>query len=110
MTRAKRPAPAKGATEEATLELHRQGLSLAQIAEQRGLAPSTVQGHLERAYAKGMDLRLTEFLSDSQLAEIAAARAQLGPGAGLRDLFDHLREQYDYFQLRLAWLWEKRKG
>jgi len=94
--------PAKGATEEATVELHRQGLSLAQIAQQRGLALSTVQGHLERAYAKGLDLRLHEFLSDSDLAAIAAAHAQLGPSAGLRDLFDHLREKYDYFQLRLA--------
>jgi ATP-dependent DNA helicase RecQ len=95
-------APVKGAAEEATLELHRQGLSLPQIVQQRGLALSTIQGHLERAYAKGQDLRLHEFLSDSDLAAIAAARAQLGAGAGLRDLFDHLREKYDYFQLRLA--------
>jgi ATP-dependent DNA helicase RecQ len=43
-----------------------------------------------------------EFLSDSQLAEIAAARVQLGGAPALRDLFDHLREKYDYFQLRLA--------
>ncbi len=106
----KKAAPAKGATEEATLELHRQGLRLTQIAEQRGLVVSTVQGHLERAYAKGLDLRLTEFLSDSQLAEIMAARAQLGPDAGLRDLFDHLRERYDYFQLRLAGHWAQRQG
>jgi ATP-dependent DNA helicase RecQ len=95
-------APVKGAAEDATLELHRQGLSLPQLVQQRGLALSTIQGHLERAYAKGQDLRLHEFLSDSDLAVIAAARAQLGPGAGLRDLFDHLREKYDYFQLRLA--------
>jgi ATP-dependent DNA helicase RecQ len=95
-------APVKGATEEATLELHRQGLSLTQIVQQRGLTLSTVQGHLERAYAKGQTLRLHDFLSDSDLAVIAAARAQLGPSAGLRDLFDHLREKYDYFQLRLA--------
>ena len=103
-------APAKGATEDATLELHRQGLSLAQIAEQRGLVVGTVQGHLERAYAKGLDLRLTDFLSDSQLAEIMAARAQLGGAPALRDLFDHLREKYDYFQLRLAGIWTQRKG
>jgi ATP-dependent DNA helicase RecQ len=62
----------------------------------------TMRQHLERAYSKGRDLRLEEFLSDSDLAAIAAARAQLGPDAGLRDLFDHLRERYDYFQLRLA--------
>ena len=105
-----REASVKGATEEATLDLHRQGLSVAQIAQQRNLAPSTVQGHLERAYAKGQELRLHDFLSDSDLAAIAAARAQLGSGAGLRDLFDHLREKYDYFQLRLAGIRAQRGG
>jgi ATP-dependent DNA helicase RecQ len=89
-------------SEDQTFQLHRQGLKLEQIAEQRNLALSTVKSHLERAYTKGLDLRMQDFLSDSQLAEIAAARAQLGGAPALRDLFDHLREKYDYFQLRLA--------
>ena len=89
-------------SEDTTFQLHRQGLSPAQIAEQRGLAESTVKIHLERAYTKGLALRLEEFVTDTQLAEIAAARTQLGGAPALRDLFDHLREKYDYFQLRLA--------
>ena len=96
-------------SEEQTFQLHRQGLSLAQIAQQRNLAESTLRTHLERAYAKGYDLRLQEFLSDTQLAEITVARAQLGGSPQLRDLFDHLREKYDYFQLRLAGEYEKRR-
>ena len=90
------------ATEEQTFQLHRQGLRPEQIMEQRGLAQSTVLAHLERAYTKGYDLRIQDFLTDTQLAEIATARAQLGGAPLLRDLFDHLRERYDYFQLRLA--------
>ncbi len=89
-------------SEDATFQLHRQGLNPLQIAEQRGLAESTVKAHLERAYTKGLPLRLEEFVTDTQLAEIAAARTQLGGAPALRDLFDHLREKYDYFQLRLA--------
>ena len=95
-------------SEDTTFQLHRQGLSPAQIAEQRGLAESTVKVHLERAYTKGLALRLEEFVTDTQLAEIAAARIQLGGAPALRDLFDHLREKYDYFQLRLASIWLKR--
>jgi ATP-dependent DNA helicase RecQ len=97
-------------TEETTFQLHRQGLTPEQIAEQRGLVVGTVRSHLEKAYAKGMDLRLQDFLTDSQLAEIATARAQLGGSPALRDLFDHLREKYDYFQLRLASIRAQRKG
>jgi ATP-dependent DNA helicase RecQ len=89
-------------TEDTTFQLHRQGLTIEQIAEQRSLVVGTVRGHLEKAYAKGLDLRLQDFLSDADLAEIAAARQQLGGTPALRDLFDHLREKYDYFQLRLA--------
>ena len=95
-------------TEEVTLKLHLQGLSVDEIAAQRGLAHSTIGGHLERAYAKGRDLRIQDFLSDTDLANIRVARAQLGGSPALRDLFDHLREQYDYFQLRLAGLHEQR--
>ncbi|WP_375418960.1 DNA helicase RecQ [uncultured Hymenobacter sp.] len=96
-------------SEEQTFQLHRQGLSPEQIAEQRGMAVGTIRTHLERAYVKGYDLRIQDFLSDTQLAEIAVGRAQLGGAPGLRDLFDHLREQYDYFQLRLASVHEQRK-
>jgi len=96
-------------TEEQSLHLHRQGLSPEQIAEQRSMAVSTIKSHLERAYAKGRDLRLEEFLTDSDLAAINTARVQLGGAPGLRDLFDHLREKYDYFQLRLASLHMQRR-
>jgi ATP-dependent DNA helicase RecQ len=96
-------------TEDTTFQLHRQGLTPEQIAEQRGLVVGTVRGHLEKAYIKGLDLRLQDFLSDSQLAEINAARQQLGGTPALRDLFDHLREKYDYFQLRLAAIKEQRR-
>jgi len=97
-------------SEETTFQLHRQGLSPEQIAEQRGLVVGTVRSHLEKAYAKGLDLRLQDFLSDSDLAAIATARQQLGGAPLLRDLFDHLREKYDYFQLRLAGTYEQRRG
>jgi len=112
---APRSAAAKAAdrpsneSENTTFQLHRQGLTPEQIAEQRGMALSTIRQHLERLYAQGHDLRLHDFLSDTQLAEILTAHAQLGSSPLLRDLFDHLREKYDYFQLRLALQYHKRR-
>jgi ATP-dependent DNA helicase RecQ len=105
------PAPERNnpSTELQTFNMHRLGLSPEQIAEQRSLTVGTVLGHLERAYAQGLDLRLHDFLSDTQLTEILTAHAQLGSSPLLRDLFDHLRERYSYFQLRLALHYHKRK-
>ena len=84
------------------------GLTPEDIAERRGLALSTVKTHLYNAYAKGRELRIHDFASDAELAEIFTARARLGGDPPLRDLFDHLREKYDYFQLRMAALYHKR--
>ena len=65
-------------------------------------------GKLGRVFGHGRELRIHDFASDAELAEIFTARAQLGGEPVLRDLFDHLREKYDYFQLRMAALYHKR--
>ncbi|GAA3967090.1 DNA helicase RecQ [Hymenobacter antarcticus] len=95
-------------SEDATIQFHQMGLTPEDISERRGLALSTVKTHLYNAYAKGRELRIHDFASDAELAEIFTARAQLGGEPTLRDLFDHLREKYDYFQLRMAALYHKR--
>ena len=95
-------------SEDATIQFHQMGLTPEDISERRGLALSTVKTHLYNAYAKGRELRIHDFVSDAELAEIFTARAQLGGEPTLRDLFDHLREKYDYFQLRMAALYHKR--
>ncbi|SHJ26572.1 ATP-dependent DNA helicase RecQ [Hymenobacter daecheongensis DSM 21074] len=107
-TRRPRRTREPGDTHENTLLLHRQGLTVDEIAERRNLAASTIRAHIETLYAKGQQIRLEEFLSQSEYAEIMTARAQLGGEPLLRDLFDHLREKYDYFKLRLAGLYQKR--
>ncbi|NVO31703.1 DNA helicase RecQ [Hymenobacter lapidiphilus] len=91
-----------GSTVETTYQLHRMGLSPEAIAERRGLALSTIQSHLTTLYTNGFELRMEDFLSAQDLANIQTAVAQLGGQPLLRDLFDHLREDYDYFRLRLA--------
>ncbi|TGE28318.1 DNA helicase RecQ [Hymenobacter metallicola] len=97
-----------GDTHENTLQLHRAGLSVEAIAERRSLSPSTIRAHIETLYAKGQPIRLEEFLTMDEFAKIQTAIGQLGGDPPLRDLFDHLREQYDYFKLRLAVMYQKR--
>ncbi|MBC6605938.1 DNA helicase RecQ [Hymenobacter sp. BT188] len=105
------PVPRKrevGDTHETTFQLHRVGLSVEAIAEQRNLSRGTVRAHIETLYAKGYQIRLEEFLTMDEFAEIQTARDQLGGEPLLRDLFDHLREKHDYFKLRLAVHYQKR--
>jgi ATP-dependent DNA helicase RecQ len=106
--RKREPKTEAGSTMDTSFQLHRMGLSVEAIAERRGLTVSTVQTHLTNVYAKGGDLRIADFLTPSDLAEIQTAQAQLGSSPMLRDLYDHLREKYDYFKLRLASLYFKK--
>ena len=95
-------------TQQATFQLHRMGLSPEAIAERRDMAVSTVQGHLYSAYLKGLAVRTEDFFTPDQFAEIQLGLDQLGGNPLLRDLFDHLREKYDYFTLRLAVAYNKK--
>ena len=95
-------------TQQATFQLHRMGLSPEAIAERRNMAVSTIQGHLYTAYAKGLAVRTEEFFTPDQFAEIQLGIDQLGGAPALRDLFDHLREKYDYFTLRMAVVYNKK--
>ncbi|MCC2546380.1 DNA helicase RecQ [Hymenobacter sp. BT175] len=97
-----------GDTHEATWQLHRQGLTVENIAQRRSLSVSTIRAHIETLFAKGFQIRLEEFLTMDEYAEIQTARGKLGGEPLLRDLYDHLREKYDYFKLRLAITYEKR--
>ncbi|WP_324678011.1 DNA helicase RecQ [Hymenobacter sp. GOD-10R] len=97
-----------GDTHDTTLQLHRVGLSVEAIAERRNLSPGTIRAHIETLYAKGFPIRLEEFLTMDEFAEIQTAIGQLGGSPLLRDLFDHLREKYDYFKLRLALHYQKK--
>ncbi|QIX60078.1 DNA helicase RecQ [Hymenobacter sp. BT18] len=95
-------------TMETTFQLHRMGLSVEAIAERRGLAVGTIQTHLSTLFGRGYELRIEDFLKPQELVEIQTAQAQLGNSPMLRDLFDHLREKYDYFRLRLALMYFKK--
>ena len=62
---------AKGATKDYSLELYKKGMTPQQIAEERGLAVSTIYGHLADCVKKG-SLSISELLDEAQITEIKA--------------------------------------
>jgi ATP-dependent DNA helicase RecQ len=90
-------------SELASLVLLRQGITPAQVAERRGLAESTVWGHLARCIQAGAaDLAEVVDLQDAELSRIRKALQQLadGPGMPLKPVFEALEGQYPYELLR----------
>ncbi|WP_439482036.1 DNA helicase RecQ [Cyclobacterium plantarum] len=83
-----------------TLEYFKEGLSVSQIAQKRGFALSTVEGHIIDLAASGK-IKVTALLTDRVIEEIKSARESLQVEK-LKPLKEHFGEKYSYFQLRLA--------
>jgi ATP-dependent DNA helicase RecQ len=84
-----------------TWELFRAGLTVEQIAGQRGLAPSTIVQHISELVAAGEIEDIAQWVDDLTLARIrkAANGAMIGPLAPLREA---LGDAVSYEQLHLA--------
>ena len=90
-----------GSTYAKTLELLRQGLPLTEIADQRGLSPGTVIGHLERLADHGEEIDVRHLLETERFDSIKRAfeRAET---PWLSEVKDALGGEYSYDEIRLA--------
>lgn len=82
-----------------TLEMFDKGLTMEQIAEERGLVVSTIEGHLGKAVeSKRIDIH--KFIPEADYKEITDAIAQLSEGFISKDLYDAVKGKYSYGKLR----------
>ena len=90
-----------GSTYAKTLELLRQGMPLTEIADQRGLSPGTVIGHLERLADHGEEIDVRHLLEPERFDSIKRAfeRAET---PWLSEVKDALGGEYSYDEIRLA--------
>lgn len=88
-------------TADETLQLFRLGMDADAIAQQRGLAPSTIYSHLARAIQNGdAELEDVTGLDESSIKLLRNAIAQYAAEGRLRPVFDALEGEYDYNILR----------
>jgi len=109
---AERPARAPRAqstpTQKVTLALHQQGLSVAEIASERGLAVSTITNHLLAQFEQGEQIDLTPLVPPERYKVIAAALLQVGDEM-LKPVKEFLGEEYSYDEIRIVRTIERQK-
>ena len=99
-----------GPTYDATRELLSRRLSIAEMAQLRGVAETTIVGHLELLAARGDVLDLAHLLpAADRLSETEAAFEVCG-SAYMRPVRDHLGEQFAYDELRLVRMHLRQQG
>ncbi|MEX2431632.1 MAG: RecQ family ATP-dependent DNA helicase [Dehalococcoidia bacterium] len=84
-----------------SLEMFRQGMPPAEIAAERGLALSTIEGHLAQAIEAGEQLDLERLVSDAKRGVIEETVRRLGPGP-LKPIKEALGDDYTYGEIRVV--------
>ncbi|MEO1654772.1 MAG: RecQ family ATP-dependent DNA helicase, partial [Bacteroidota bacterium] len=93
----------KGGTQMLSLELYREGKSLAEIAKERDVKERTILGHLIKAYEVGEEVDLAALVDAEELARVQAYLASLEEKPeGLKPIFLHFEEQIDYGVIQVA--------
>ncbi|MXY95668.1 MAG: DNA helicase RecQ [Caldilineaceae bacterium SB0670_bin_27] len=94
-----------GSTYDQTKMLLQQGMTIEEIAQERGLATSTIAGHLDRLVRAGEKLDLEPLLPPQERFEkIKEALAQSG-GEYLSPAKEVLGDEYSYDEIRTVWLY-----
>ena len=100
----------KGASYEKTGQLLEQGMSVEQIARERGLATSTIAGHLERLVDRGMDIDLRPMLPAPRKF-VAIRRAIEETGASpLPPVKERLGYGYSYSEIKIVRAFLRQQG
>lgn len=84
-------------TREISLMLFKDGLAVDEIAEERGLAPTTIQGHLCSFIANG-ELSVDQLVPDKE--KQAAIAAVVSPDKNLTQMKNELGDDYSYGEIR----------
>ncbi len=92
----------KGNTLKETLSLYKDGLSVEEIAKERGVARNTIFSHLIKLYDEGEEVNLKQFVPKSELQSIKTAKKKLDNPSGLRTYFEHFEEAIPYETIKIS--------
>ncbi len=90
----------KADPKEATLALFKEGKTLEEIAKERKVTLSTIEGHLAHFIAK-QEIKAEEIIAPKKLAEITAAIVKL-KSIKMNELRDHLGRSYGFGEIKIA--------
>src|SRR5574340_207368 len=90
-----------GGTTQITMELYKQHFTIHEIAQKRGLAPSTIASHLEKLILDGEDISIDTFVDSEKQQRIRQTLKELGMKF-LNPVKEKLGEGYSYEEIRLV--------
>lgn len=89
----------KTPTHEISFDLYKQGKSIEEIAEERGLVPGTIEGHLSKYIVTG-EIKATELINEEKLKNILTLITPETTGSG--EIKSKLGDEYSYGDVKIA--------
>ncbi len=96
----KEKAQKKGYTQKITFELFEKGLNVAEIAKERGLVETTIEGHLAFLVKKG-EVQISALMTDEK-RQAAEQKIGMLKGESLTQLKTALGDDYSYGEIKLV--------
>ncbi|MCU0541109.1 MAG: DNA helicase RecQ [Oscillatoriaceae cyanobacterium Prado104] len=90
-----------------TLELHKQGMTVREIAETRGMSPSTINGHLVELIEMNREVDINLLVEPNRQDSIIQAMEIIGDER-LRPIFEFLQESYSFDEIKFVRAWWRR--
>jgi len=97
----------KGVTQKNSFDLYKSGKTIEEIAIERGMAITTIEGHLSSFVTTG-DIDVRKFISDKKLQEILKVIVEIG-GEQLSAVKQLLGEEYSYGEIRMAMAYHRKE-
>lgn len=101
--------PSVTSTMKATLSMFSEGMSISEIAGQRGLAATTIETHLA-AFVEAGELDIYRLVPKSKLDKIIATIKLSGQTVALKPIKDLLDDEFTYGEIRMALAYYKKTG
>ncbi len=99
----------KASTQRETLAMYENGLDIDEISRDRNLKSATIWTHLVQLVESGYAINCDRLVSPERQTVIYEALEAIG-GDSLRNLFDHLREEYTYDEIKIIRaIWQNEK-
>jgi hypothetical protein len=86
-------------THDVSISMLKKGMSVLEIAGQRGLAAGTIEGHLVKGLLKGA-IEITEFVDNETIFEVSNAVETATAEIEVKELYHRLKKRYSHTLLR----------
>ena len=98
----RRTIKSKVPTHEVSYTMFKDGISITDIALERGIKEDTIYGHLQKTHENGEPIDFKQFITSEEIKKIETAKEELTDAEGLKAFYTHFEEKMPYWKIKMG--------